>query len=128
MHSRHDCNPSCPIISDLLLIDCRKQPKSRERSFPDCVAKMEGIAHHSSYRSGLPTEYMIDAATVSPINARWKSAVYCGLRKGLPVGRGVNAIKKCPASHDFLDASCGLKSDQRGRLLVEHAAATKSVL
>jgi hypothetical protein len=71
---------------------------------------------------------MIDAATVSPISVRWKSAVYCGLRKGLPVGRGVSAIKKGTASDDFLDASCGLKSDQRGRLLVERAAAAKSVL
>jgi hypothetical protein len=48
---------------------------------------MEGVAHHSSYRSVLPTEYMIDAAPVSSINVRWKSAVYRGLRKGLPVGR-----------------------------------------
>jgi hypothetical protein len=40
---------------------------------------------------------------------------------------GVNATKKCAASRDFLDASCGLKSDQRGRLLVERVAAVKSV-
>jgi hypothetical protein len=73
----------------------------------------------------MPTVYMIDAATVSLINVRWKSAVYRGLPKGLPVGEGVDATKKCTALHDFLDASCGLKSDQRGRLLVERFAAAK---
>src|SRR5262245_43325816 len=90
---------------------------------------MESVEHHSSYRSvlptyrsALPTQYMIDAAIVSPIDVRWKSAVCCGLSSGLPVGCGVCAIEKCSAPCDFLCASWGLKSDEPGRLLFEHAA------
>src|SRR5262245_51765234 len=67
---------------------------------------------------------MIDAATVSPINIRRKCAVYRGLSNRPYVGAESQCDQKCTGLHDFLDGSCGLKSDQRGRLLVEDAVVS----